>query len=150
MLKWQKMVFDRCSSLQWQVVWILTGRPGRKKTTKNYCSSCTVSSSVLLKWCCRCCKPETEILMNRVDGFSDPVLPENNLTLSPWGFKLKYVTVVTERWDGNNRGQYLLKGSILYILSLKSDSFIIIFFLFGMREASNRQWQKRKNHEVLI
>lgn len=140
------MVFDRCSSLQWQVVWILTGRPGRKKTTKNYCTSCTVSSSVLLKWCCRCCKPETELLMNRVDGFSDPVLPENNLTLSSWCLELKYVTVVTERWDGNNRGQYLLKGSILYILSLKSDSFIIISFSFEMCDTKHWQCHKRKHN----
>lgn len=48
---------------------------GRREKPQYYTSSCSNFSSLLLKWCWRCCKPETELIMNKVNRSQDPILP---------------------------------------------------------------------------
>ena len=114
----QTLVLDGCSSSKWQVVWVSTSRPEKEKT-QNYCSSCMSSSSVLLRRSCRCCKRETELLMNTVNRFQDPILPGNDLEsfFSCIEFK-KCERSDRQSWNCNYQDQYLFMEFIFLRIAL--------------------------------
>ena len=83
----RKRNLDSSGTPSWPDVWAATSiflgvgywQAGRGEKPQYSTSSCSNFSSLLLKWCCRCCKLETELIMNKVNRSRDPILQ-----VSPW------------------------------------------------------------------
>lgn len=72
--------------------WCRYWQVGQREKPQYYTSSCSNFSSLLLKWCCGCCKLETELIMNKVNRSQDPILPGITLTMTLlryWGTTYK-------------------------------------------------------------
>lgn len=92
---------------------------GRREKPQYYTSSCSNFSSLLLKWCCRCCKLETELIMNRVNRSQDPILP---------GITLKRLCsgIGVQRIKGNPTYLLLESEPILFPRTIVTAGFFIV------------------------